>query len=181
MTDTIEVAIDGRMLTFAVEYRPDQDAGAPWENSEGHGPVSDWVRRDKLPGELVLNEDRGFRRYYYFAEACRIARREGWDTPPYKDDRLTARQRAARAARADYEFLRQWCDDEWQYVGVIVTLLDDEGAPSEVTDSLWGVETYNDYHRDQARELAENLARGVGSEWDFGAKIVPQHKRDKAG
>ena len=76
--DTIE--IDGR--TFNVTIEPDSSHGAPWEEEDGHGPVSEWTRRDKRPGERVLCEDRGSRRYYDFAEACRIARRDGWGWLP---------------------------------------------------------------------------------------------------
>lgn len=78
MDDTFEV--DG--VTFRVRTEYDDCHGAPWDEEDGHGPVSDWTSRGKLPGELVLCEDRGKRRYYDFAEACRIARRDGWGFLP---------------------------------------------------------------------------------------------------
>lgn len=107
-------------LTLTMEH--DADHGAPWEEEDGHGPVSDWTRRDKEPGELVLSEHRGSRRYYDFAEACRIARKEGWDAKPYNTDgRETAKQQAAKAARADFEHLRRWANDEWGYKVLCVT------------------------------------------------------------
>lgn len=75
---------------FCVSIEPDSDSGAPWDNEDGHGPVTGWERRAKLPGELVLNGDgRGglgtdrARRFYDFQAACRIARREGWGFLPY--------------------------------------------------------------------------------------------------
>lgn len=143
-------------LTFRTTVEQDTDHGAPWEECDGHGPVTDWTSRDKMPGELVLNVDGRQRRYYDFAEACRIARRDGWDAPPYKTG--TARQRAARAARADFEYLRAWCNDDWSYVGVIVELLDDEGEPVDRA-SLWGVESSDDaYIEEVAQELADELA-----------------------
>lgn len=143
-------------LTFRVTTEQDTDNGAPWDNSDGHGPVSEWTSRDKLPGELVLNRDGHQRRYYDFAEACRIARRDGWDAPPYKTG--TARQRAARAARADFEFLRDWCNDEWGYVCVIVELLDEDGE-AVASDSLWGVEDSDQAYVDEvARDMADELA-----------------------
>lgn len=67
---------------FRVSLPRDDDRGAPWDETPGHGPVSDWTRRQKAPGELVLCEDRGSRRYYDFAEACRIARRDDWGFLP---------------------------------------------------------------------------------------------------
>lgn len=68
-------------------------------NTDGHGPVTAWTTRSKHPGELVINKDRGRARYYDFAEACRIARRDGWDAEPYNAGTETKRQQAAKAAR----------------------------------------------------------------------------------
>lgn len=172
--EQIQIIIGGREFTFKVEIEPDQDHGAPWVENDGHGPVSDWTTRDKRPGELVLCSDRGSKRYYDFAEACCIALRDGWGIAP---DRLaewteragrapTKRQIAAAAARADFEYLRAWCDGDWQYVGVIVTLLDEDGEDTEVSDSLWGVEdSATDYIRECARDIADELAGGYGVSW----------------
>lgn len=163
--DNIQIIIGDKTFTFAVKFEHDTDAGEPWTNSEGHGTVTEWERRDKKPGELVLNSDRGGKRFYDFAGACRIALAEGWDAAPYNDGSETKRQQAAKAARADFEYLREWCADLWQYVGVIVTLLDDEGEETEVKDSLWSVETCGDGHYEQARLLADELAGGYGTSW----------------
>jgi hypothetical protein len=163
--ERIQLIIGDKELTFSVKFEHDQDAGAPWENSDCHGPVTDWERRDKRPGELVLNSGRSGKRFYDFAEACRIARRDGWDAAPYNDGSETKRQQAAKAALADFEYLRQWCTDQWKYVGVIVTLLDDEGEETEVSESLWCVETRDDYHHEEARLLAGELACGYGVRW----------------
>ena len=40
---------DGFTLTFTSEY--DAHHGAPWDEECGHGPVTDWVRREKRAGE----------------------------------------------------------------------------------------------------------------------------------
>lgn len=164
--ENIEIVMGGEELVFSVEFEDDNDHGTPWENECGHGPVSDWTTRDKAPGELVLAADRSHKRYYDFAEACRIALRDEWDAAPYNDGSETPRQQAAKAARADYDNLRAWCNDDWRYVGVIVTLLDDEGEPTEVSDQLFGVDTCDDNHERQAREIADELAHGMGTQWD---------------
>ena len=165
--DRIEINVGGRDFVFSVKFEHDADAGTPWENSDGHGPVSDWTTRGKRPGELVLNTSRHGKRYYDFAEAVRMAMRESWDTEPYNtDQRMTRKQQAARAARADYEYLRSWCNDAWEYVGVIVTLLDEDGEETSISDSLWSVETLGDYHHEQARLIADELACGFGVRWD---------------
>jgi hypothetical protein len=190
--------------SFVATIKPDYDHGAPWEETDGHGPVTEWESRDKLPGELILNDDgrNGRKRFYDYAEACRIARRDGWGTlpaplkvttdddgkapyekrggtaesGPYKatdpDDvnraisavyaayraTMTPRQYAAAAARADYENLRQWCADQWQYIGVIVRRAGDCQCCGK-SESLWGIESNaGDYIEETAHELADEMA-----------------------
>ncbi|MBD8679258.1 hypothetical protein [Sphingomonas sp. CFBP 13720] len=143
----------------------DDDTTPPWERQDGNGPVSDWRRRDwagryeKAPGELMLHEDRNRdARFYDFAEACRMARRDGWGVAGGKRDGETARQCAARAAMADFERLRAWCRDDWQYVGVVVTV---SCNGIKLTDSylhaLWGIESdAGDYLTETANEFIDD-------------------------
>ena len=132
---------------WVIEWACDYDSGAPWANEDGHGPVSDWTRRDKLPGEMVLNSDGCSRRYYDFAAAVKQARAEGWNTAPYNWP--TKGARAAAAALADFEYLRGWCNDEWGYCGIIVKL---DGTDFEA--SLWGIEsTADEYHEEVIADL----------------------------
>ena len=163
--NNIQITIGGKELTFGVKFEYDADLGKPWENSDCHGVVSDWVSRDKLPGELVLNSGRSGKRFYDFAETCKIALRDGWDCAPLNDGTESKRQQAAKAARNDFEYIREWCNDQWSYVGVIVTLLDEHGNETEVTDSLWGVEDRDGHHETTAREIADELAHGYGTRW----------------
>ena len=54
--DSITVDMGG----FSVTARIESDGcsmGAPWEEHDGHGPVSEWTRRAKRPGEIVLVKD----------------------------------------------------------------------------------------------------------------------------
>lgn len=195
---------------IAVTIEPDYDYGAPWDNEDGHGPVSNWTRRDKLPGELVLyTDDRQIKLFYDYAEACRIARRDEWGVAPYSvtsehganglirltghwfDSRnrltdirtdwhdcqnearrelyalhratMTAREYAALAARQDYERLRDWCNDEWCYVGVIVIATDSDGEEI-ASESLWGIESdAGDYLLETANELLAELLPSLPS------------------
>lgn len=148
------ITIDGR--DYEVTIAGDYDHGAPWDEECGHGPVSDWTGRAKEPGELVLSQDHGRYCYYDFAEACRIAKRNGWSTAEIearkaRGEKITAKEQAA-AARADFERLRAWCDGRWYYVGVVVS--DEDGHQ----DNLWGIECdAGDYLEEVARELAEEL------------------------
>ena len=127
---------NGCTLNVRTEY--DDTMGQPWEEHDGHGPVSELTTRDKRAGERVLCTDRSSKRYYDFAEAMRIARRDGWGLTKEK---LAALERGmgrkatkgeifAAAVESDFEHLRSWCADEWHWIGVIVTLEDaDSGLP----------------------------------------------------
>lgn len=165
-TATSSYALDGeeaerKGFTFRASIQHDDDAGTPWDNSDGHGPVTGWERRAKLPGELVLCDDNPSglrsntaRRFYDYQEACRIALRDGWNAAPYDVEGETPRQRAAKAARADYEFLRGWCNNEWSYIGIIVTAF--RNGIELGSASVWGIESNaGEYLRDTANELLE--------------------------
>lgn len=143
--------------TFVVRIECDDAMGAPWKEHDGHGPVSDWTTRAKMPGERVLASDRRQRCYYDFAEAVKIAKRDGWDAPPYSTG--TRGQRAARAAEADFRRLQAWCNGDWSWIGVVVQrVCDCCGGPTGETQSLWGIESYaGDYLDEVARELADEL------------------------
>lgn len=150
--ERISAEVDGFTLTARIE--PDEGHGAPWIEEDGHGPVSDWTRRAKRPGERVLCEDRGSRRYYDYAEAIAIAKRDGWDAEPIGTG--TPGEKAARAVEADFKRLRSWCNDGWTYVGVVVAV----GRNGIVLDanaaSLWGIESdCRDYLLEVADQLAE--------------------------
>lgn len=186
---------NGREYTVTLE--PDECHDSPWDNEDGHGPVTEWETRDKRPGELVLNDDRRAKRFYDFAAACRIARRDGWGFLPgdleteqlpdgqwrarvaaqwrkpamfetvapdvnrairgvYAAHRATfpsARAYAAAAAMSDYQRLKAWCDDEWCYVGVVVT-----DTETGETESLWGIESdAGEYFSEVTAELVDQF------------------------
>lgn len=150
---------------FRVEILSDDDSTPPWEREDGHGPVSNWKRHafgmgskpPKAPGEMILVWDRGAYLTYDFQEAVKIARKDGWNAEPYSATE-TAGQRAHKAAMADFDRLRRWCADQWNYVGVVVHLVDDEGDDMGETDSLWGIESdASEYLDEAARECASEI------------------------
>jgi hypothetical protein len=145
-------------FTIRVRTEQDCDVGAPWEECDGHGPVSEWTTRDKAPGERVLCSDRRSKRYYDFAAAVAEARRDGWDCAPYHAalPNETAGQQAARTAEADFEYLRSWANDEWHYLVLFVSLHGEDGEEL-ACDSLGGVEGRGDYWKEQAAEMANVL------------------------
>lgn len=128
-TDTIE----RHGVTYEIEWIADDCADAPWENSDCHGPVSDWERRSKRPNEMILNTDRGFSRFYDFQEAMRIAKRDRWNCAKNGEE-------LQEAVFQDYKYLKDWCDDKWFYCGIVVTRCD-----TGESDSLWGIESEGDH------------------------------------
>lgn len=149
---------NGNRFMFRTDY--DDTGETPWDREDGHGIVSEWTRRAKKPGELVLCSDNGSRRYYDFQGTVALAKRDGWDAEPYGG---TKGEKAARAAMADFKRLRDWCNDRWSYVGVIVCMVDDDDDVIEDTEqSLWGIESdCDDYLEEVAHELADECAASL--------------------
>ena len=149
--------IEVQGMNFKITLEHDSDAGPPWEECDGHGPVSDWERRDKSPGEMILAEDCGCKRFYDFQEAVKQAKREGWRTA---GEFRTKGEQATAAALADFEYLRRWCEDQWEYVILDVSLLDEDDEEMGEPEYLGGVE-YDPRDTSYAMEIAEDLARQV--------------------
>lgn len=163
--DTFEHA--GCKFRFRTEH--DDSHGAPWEEEDGHGPVSEYkywregqgVKPPKRAGERILFWDRGTYRTYDVQVAMTVAKADGWDAEPYGG---TAGERAARAVAADFKRLSDWCNDLWSYVGVIVELLDDNGDTMGETASLWGIESdCHEYLEEVAHELADEIIASIKS------------------
>lgn len=169
----IVISQGAKVFTFRVNVIQDLSSGAPWEDSDIHGPVTGWTSRNKKPGEWVLNTDGGSKRYYDYAQACQLAQRDGWGLRPEKlaafvknlGHSPSAKELAAETARIDFEYLRAWCNDEWRYVGIDVTLLDEDGEETSISSSLWGVEDHDDYPAQVAQELAAELMAGYRKNW----------------
>lgn len=150
--------------TFRLEVDQDECIGPPWKESDGHGPVSEWTCRDKRPGEWVLCKDGRSKRYYDFAEAMRIAKKDCWDAKPYGVG--SKGEQAYRAVKEDFEYLRGWCNDQWTYAVLHVTLLGEDGE-WQSDSHLGGVEWYytvSDYIMGTAKELADELLAEVDEE-----------------
>lgn len=81
-----------------------EDHGAPWDEVDGYGVVSEWTTRDKRPGEFVLSKDRHSKRFYDFAATMQIAKRDGWGVAGKTF--ASKGEQAHAAVMADFEFLR---------------------------------------------------------------------------
>jgi hypothetical protein len=170
--------------SFRVEYLTDNTQETPWEWSDGHGTVSEWTSRDKKPGELVLCSDCSSTRYYDMQGAIKTAK-EGWSCDSVLPTD-TPGQKAVKAAQADYEYLRAWCQNDWWYACLHVTLLDTDGEELEgYDDYLGGVE--DGYYRntgDYAASCAVEIADGILARYeiDQDAELVNElhHVKDHA-
>lgn len=146
---------------FTVTFPREDYQEMPWKWCDGHGVVSEWTTRDKLPGERVLCEDRRSKRYYDIAETTRIAKRDGWGLGRDEEAKLaqtlgrapTRKEIVAAAVDRDFEYLRGWCNDEWCYVTVMV-----EHESGEI-ETLGMVESSDGaYLEETARELAGEIS-----------------------
>jgi hypothetical protein len=152
--DACVIEFDG--FTICARIETDPDGGKPWEREDGHGEVSGWRSLEsKRPGELVMICDGRSCRFYDYAAACRTARADGWGVAGGQREGETARQYAARAAMADFERLRGWCNDDWTWAGVcVVVARNGVTLTGKYAHALWGIESdAGDYFNEVAAEL----------------------------
>jgi hypothetical protein len=149
--DKIETILpDGSNAIASIDY--DEVSGPPWEESDGHGVVSEWrnlTRYPKHPWERILCQDNRFNaRLYDVRESEAKALSERWDAAPYHDAFTdeTAKQQAVRAVDADFKFLKDWCDDKWSYGMVVLKIIKPDGF-SKIVGSVGGLEVsfYDEY------------------------------------
>ena len=136
----------------SITFAHDEFSDAPWEFSDGHGPVRksnhahNAYDSDKMPGERPLNQaDRNEYQFYYdWQKAMKMA---------VKDWGFKTKSEALKAVQRDFDYLRGWVNGERSYVFVTVEY---EGE----TESVGAVETYNEYHIECGNEmLADLIAR----------------------
>lgn len=160
---------------FVFTSEPDQEHSPPWKNDDGCGIVSAWRHIDtKRPGERVLNKDGGSVRFYDWQATMKKARKDGWGVSWESENRpeqlnefkwklwyagLTVGEKAALAVEQDFQRMRAWCNDDWRYIGIIVT-----HVRTGRDASLWGIESdCLDYHREVAKQLADEIMFEVRS------------------
>lgn len=161
MSDCYETRdIEQNGKTYRVEFIFDSDMGAPWEEHDGHGVVSNWENRDKKPGEVVIASDRGSKRFYDVAATTRIAKRDGWGVSGADTSNMTRAQIAALAVQRDMERMRGWCNDVWHWCGVSVFPLTADGDElRSKTESLWGIESdAGEYFEEVISELIAQIS-----------------------
>jgi hypothetical protein len=120
----------------------------PWEDCDGHGVVSDWESIDREDHRWMLCCDRSSARYYDQKAALKIAKRDGWGPCAPEE-----------AVKHNFEYLEAWCNDQWCYVCLTVTLFDKDGEEFE-EESVGGYESFaEDYMCSEARSWLAGMLR----------------------
>ena len=168
---------------FRVTFPPEDYSEAPWEWEDGHGPVSEWTSREKASGERELCSDRHSRRFYDFAEAVKIAKRDGWGLCDADKAKLTSKLGRAptrkeiitEAVERDFRYLYGWCNDQWEYLCVVVEHLDEDGETTGEEASLGMVESSERSYLDAtAYELAAGICDRLNAQRDREATIAAE-------
>ena len=127
----------------------------PWEFCDNEADlITDWTLRDKKPGEMILNTDGKFKRFFDYRAACKYALKYqlgSRDALPGD----TKKQIASKAALNLFNYLRSWCNDEWTYRHISITLIDpDTNQETDFIESCGGIEDLNNYDQDWINENA---------------------------
>lgn len=165
--DRDEFEVKGRRFRLTIHA---DDLGAPWDEHDMHGVVSEWTSREMREGERVLNVDGRIKRYYDIDATLEIARTK-WGCA---DDAA-----AAQAVEFDFQRLYGWCNDQWHWVWLKVELVG--GRSAGEFESLGGVESDSEeYISECAYELAEELAARVYKQEQAEAKRMPNKEQLEA-
>jgi hypothetical protein len=179
------VTFDYLGLTFRLTTERDDDHGAPWKEEDGHGPIRViGSREDKRPGEWLFSSDcRHATLYAYDAQAAMIeARRDEWGLSPDKVDalRVTLKREptkgdiAAEAVRLDFEHLRGWVRDDWEYSCLKVELCDVDGDTVDgEAEYLGGVVFEYGEEGSLIKEYGEGMAHELASRLDLVTRYKP--------
>lgn len=178
---------------FRVNIERDDTNEFPWDRDCSTGIVSDWTTRDKRSGERVLVEDRRYKRFYDWQGTIAKAHEQGWGLGAKALAELavkmghepTTGEIMEQAVQQNFDNLKAYCNEDWWYVGIAVTLLDcPQDAMQPETDcshALWGIESNEDaYLEELAQELIgqhiSELADADKVKADAAAEALAKHE-----
>lgn len=139
--------------TITIEWYYDCDCEPPWEHEDGHGSVRDSRSRDKAPGEKELWYDHGTYWFYDYAGAIKLAKKDGWDAPPYKTG--TKGQQAQRAVDSDFDYLRRYLTQDWWWCGYVLKV------DGQEIDSCWGIDSdsIDEFEKEQFEQAKAQIEK----------------------
>jgi len=161
----------GNNIQISIDTIQDICFGFPWKESDGHGIVSDWVSRSKYSSERLLSQSRQSYCYYDVAATMAIAKRDGWGMSQDFINELaktlgrlpTRGQTLAAAVEYDFEYLRKWCNNEWYYMILSISIneVNDDGEiVREIdTSSVGGYESEGEYWKTEALSTANHMIK----------------------
>ena len=137
--------IEHRGLKFKVYAEKDHYGGCPWDD-DGVGIVRRGPPGSKTPGEIILQGNAWHALsvwLYDWAGTMKKAKEEQWGLSPEAEKELaeftqrmygrgpTAGERRRKAVQQDFDRMRGYLYDKWQYVEVYVYVVDDHGDTVE--------------------------------------------------
>lgn len=174
ITTDAPTTIERDGFKLSAKLHLDLEQREPWNEEDGHGPVSGWrnvERLPKQPGELELVRDGTRARFYDYANACRIARKDGWGPSAY---RLDIEQGANGLQRAN----AQWFIGR-ELLAFTSAWYDDPNGPiADVYAQLRASMTPKAYAALAARQDYERLRKFLDGQWGYVGVVVTASRED---
>ncbi|WCD44216.1 hypothetical protein Lumi_077 [Xylophilus phage Lumi] len=170
MSDVFEkrdLTVNGRK--YLIEFCYDRDHKEPWKEHDGHSVITEWISRDKLPGEIEVAQDYPKKRYCDFQATIAKAKKEGWglgdqdlaDLQVKLGRPPKAGEVTEYAVRKDMARMKGWLNDEWHWRGIWVCPYTEDGEDPlrSKAQSLWGIESDSgeEYFQEVIAELIEQI------------------------
>jgi len=164
-------------LSFGVSFEADCDIPPPWGNAEGHAIIRaranhHFRHTGKKPGEKLIHASRNTSYFVDIKATKEKAMKEAWGIGENEIAKLTKKlgrkptrkEEVAQAIQLEVDYHSAWFSDNWRDVVIVQAIDDDGNAVDGVNNSLWGVETWRNYHEEIAHELAGTLAKNMQRE-----------------
>lgn len=145
---------------WKILFKYDSNHERPEDWDDGQGVT--YIKRgydypDEHEREWLLWSERYDWLIYDFKASLEKALKQGWNCPPYHEG--TKLERAVRAVRENYDYLRRFYNQHWWYVGMIVELYDEDDTLLD-EESCWGYESdCMDYLCEEARSWAASMIK----------------------
>jgi hypothetical protein len=175
----------GVWVRVKLEY--DTDGGPPWEDGD-EGKMRDVDRYAEHPAqrngdEYLIGDGRGGQMIWTPPKEMRVLTHAYYLRDFHGYAMQPAMEEARRRVEERRRWLERWCQDDWCYAGLVVSIYETEedaaGDENEIAmDSLWGIDHDRDndeYLQETANDMVSNL---VDTEIERRKSEERQHKID---
>lgn len=164
---------------FRVDFEPDYDHAPPWEDGDGQGIVRELrYGETKRPGDRILHHssDRRIKFAFDWQATIAKAKKEQWglsdEAKATLERRLgrppTTGEVVAQSVEQNFQWMRGFLRDEWEYVGIVITYIADGESDEQEPDyghAVWGFDTdSDDYLQSEAESMIEAYVRELDKE-----------------